>query len=104
DLNERLEKLPALDMSAAELARTYPPPGMLLAEARRAGVIEGDLQAEPEESGETGEIDKRERRAAVMRWASQHGYRSQRELAGQLMTQKLWRAVDSENQLAEVMT
>ena len=101
DLNERLEKLPALDMSASELARTYPPPGLLLAEARRAGVIEGDLEAEPEEAGE---IDKRERRAAVMRWASSQGYRSQRELAGQLMTQKLWRAVESENQLAEVLT
>jgi uncharacterized protein (DUF1800 family) len=101
DLDERLEKLPALEMSASQLARTYPPPGMLLAEARRAGVIEGDLQGEPEEAGE---IDKRERREAVMRWASSQGYRSQRELAGQLMTQKLWRAVDSENQLAEVMT
>ncbi|HYN21153.1 MAG TPA: DUF1800 domain-containing protein, partial [Thermoanaerobaculia bacterium] len=101
NLDERLEKLPALEMSASQLARTYPPPGMLLAEARRAGVIDGDLEPESEEAGE---IDKRERREAVMRWASRQGYRSQRELAGQLLTQKLWRAVDSENQLAEVMT
>src|SRR5687767_15716565 len=29
DLNERLEKLPALEMSASQLARTYPPPGKI---------------------------------------------------------------------------
>lgn len=101
DLERRLDKLPALDMSAAEIARTYPPPGLLLMEARQAGVIrEGDMQ----ELENVEEGDKRERRREVMRWAEQQGYRSQRELAGQLMAQKVWRAVESENQLAEVMT
>ncbi|MFL6203248.1 MAG: DUF1800 domain-containing protein [Thermoanaerobaculia bacterium] len=102
ELDRRLDRLPALEMSASEIARTYPPPGLLLMEARRAGVIrEGDMK-ELENVEEEG--DKKERRREVLRWAEQQGYRSQRELAGQLMTQKLWRAVESENQLAEVMT
>jgi uncharacterized protein (DUF1800 family) len=101
ELERRLDRLPALDMSASEIARTYPPPGLLLMEARRAGVIqEGDMK----ELENVDEGDKRERRAEVMRWAESQGYRSQRELAGQLTSQKLWRAVESENQLAEVMT
>ena len=101
ELDRLLDRLPALEMSASEIARTYPPPGLLLMEARRAGVIrEGDMkELENVEEGE-----KKERRGAVMRWAQEQGYRSQRELAGQLMAQKLWRAVESENQLAEVMT
>ncbi|HWN43359.1 MAG TPA: DUF1800 domain-containing protein [Thermoanaerobaculia bacterium] len=92
ELDRRLDRLPALEMSASEIARTYPRPGMLRAEASRAGVIPEDTE------------DKKERRGAVMQWAEERGYRSQRELAGQLMAQKLWRAVESENQLAEVMT
>ncbi|HVR98257.1 MAG TPA: DUF1800 domain-containing protein [Thermoanaerobaculia bacterium] len=38
------------------------------------------------------------------RFAGDQEHRPQRELMGQLMAQKLWRAVESENQLAEVMT
>ncbi|HWM93663.1 MAG TPA: DUF1800 domain-containing protein [Thermoanaerobaculia bacterium] len=94
ELERRLDSLPVLEMSASEIARTYPRPGMLRAEASRAGVIPENKE----------EVDKKERREAVMRWASQQGYRSQRELASQLTAQKLWRAVESENQLAEVMT
>ena len=90
ELERRLDALPALEMSASEIARTYPPPGLLLLEARRAGVIQ--------------EGEKQERRGEVLQWAEEQGYRSHRELAGQLMAQKLWRAVESENQLAEVMT
>ena len=37
-------------------------------------------------------------------FAAEQGYRPEKELLGQLMTQKLVRAVDSENQLEEVMT
>lgn len=101
ELERRLDRLPALEMSTAEIAKTYPPPGLVLMEARRAGVISEEEMRDPEALEQE---DKRERRGAVMRWAEERGYRSQRELAGQLMTQKLWRAVESENQLAEVMT
>ena len=98
---ERLDELPALTMPAAQIARTYPPPGLLLREARSAGVIPGRSDSDdllPEE------MSRQEIRAAVERWARREGYRSQRELIGQLMTQKVWRAAEAENQLAEVMT
>jgi uncharacterized protein (DUF1800 family) len=97
-LEERLEELPALDMPAAEIARTYPAPGRVLAEARRAGVIAEEIDPQGMEKGE-----RRKVRSKVLRFAREQGYRTQRELIGQLMTQKLWRAVGSENQLAEVM-
>ena len=102
---DRLRELPALDMPAAEIARTYPRPGLVLAEARRAGVISGRRGKDDDPEGgadEEGGLEKT--REAVRRWARQQGYRPQRELIGQLLTQKLYRAVEAENQLAEVMT
>jgi uncharacterized protein (DUF1800 family) len=104
---EILDELPVLRMSASRIARTYPTPGMVLVEARRAGVISGrrGKSAEGEEAFDPlDEPDRREMRAAVHRWAREQGYRSQRELVGQLMAQKLWRAAEAENQLTEVMT
>lgn len=102
----RLDELPALTMPAAQIARIYPSPGMLLIEARRAGVISGrrGKSADGETADQLEESDRRAMRTAVLRWAREQGYRSQRELVGQLMTQKLWRAAEAENQLAEVMT
>jgi uncharacterized protein (DUF1800 family) len=91
-LAERLQGLPALRLSAAEIARTYPSRGQAYYEARLAGAL-------PEESEGEGEV-----RAAFLRWAERQGYRRQRELTAQLTAQKLYRAVLSENQLAEVMT
>ncbi len=111
---DRLDELPALAMSAGQIARTYPPPGMLLREAVRAGVVEGrrpgkergDAVNEKEESLDQlpDLTERKEMREAVGRWARSQGYHSQRELIGQLMVQKLWRATFAENQLAEVMT
>lgn len=105
-LEQRLEELPALGLPASEIARIYPPPGRLLLEARRAGVIPESMVPgkETEELAEPAAADKKEIRAAVLRWARQQGYRSQKELTAQLQAQKLWRAVESENQLGEVMT
>jgi uncharacterized protein (DUF1800 family) len=108
-LEQRLEELPALDLPAAEIARLYPPPGRLLLEARRAGVIPGSMAPGKEAADLTDPADpagpdKKETRAAVLRWARRQGYRSQKELTAQLQAQKLWRAVESENQLGEVMT
>lgn len=105
-LEQRLEEVPALDLPASEIARIYPPPGRLLLEARRAGVIPESMVPgkETEELAEPAAADKKEIRAAVLRWARQQGYRSQKELTAQLQAQKLWRAVESENQLGEVMT
>jgi uncharacterized protein (DUF1800 family) len=102
---DRLDELPALTMPASQIARTYPRPGLVLSEARRAGVIPG-RRGESADGEETrlDEADRREMRAAVLRWARRQGYRSQRELVGQLMAQKLWRGAEAENQLSEVMT
>ena len=112
DLDRRLARLDALEMSAAEMARQFPRPPRLLAEARRAGVVEGrgagaEMQDTGEVMQETGEPvrdpARAETRRAVMRWAREQGYRPERELLGQLMAQKLYRAVYAENQLAEVL-
>jgi uncharacterized protein (DUF1800 family) len=100
---QNLRSLPALTMSSAEISRTYPNPGQVLREARQAGVISEDMM-DPAAFKEGDGADKRQIRQAVLRWAAQQGYRPQRELIGQLMAQKLYRAVASENQLAEVMT
>jgi uncharacterized protein (DUF1800 family) len=50
------------------------------------------------------ELDRPELRAKLLEFARERGYRPERELQGQLVAQKLLRAVDSQNQLREVMT
>jgi uncharacterized protein (DUF1800 family) len=98
EVARHLRDLPALQLTSAEILAKYPPPALVLAEARRAGVVpaKSDLADFAD--------DKKDLRAKVMEWGRGRGYRPQRELLGQLMAQKLYRAVESENQLAEVMT
>jgi len=98
-VEEELQSLPALHMATAEIVRTYPPPGLVLRQAREAGVLPKDV-APKDLKGD----DKKELRQKVMAWGWEQGYRPERELVGQLMVQKLTRAVDSENQLSGVMT
>ncbi len=97
-VEEDLRALPALRMSTREIAQMYPPPGLVLFEAREAGVLPADVAPK-----DLKEKDRAALREMVMAFARERGYRSQKELIGQLMTQKLLRAVESENQLAEVM-
>jgi uncharacterized protein (DUF1800 family) len=93
ELEDRLEKrLPALTLPTRELAKTYPPVGAVLREARQAGILPEDREA------------AKGKRDEVIRFAREQGYRPQKELVGQLMAAKLARAVGSESQLAEVMT
>jgi uncharacterized protein (DUF1800 family) len=108
-LSEELRDFPALAMSSTEIARVYPNPGEVLREAKKAGVIPEEMDAadlKPDEGDAANPADsaRRERRRVVLRWAEGQGIHPQRELIGQLMAQKLYRAVQSENQLAEVMT
>ncbi|HSF41235.1 MAG TPA: DUF1800 domain-containing protein [Thermoanaerobaculia bacterium] len=99
-LEDRLTgRLPALALSTAELAKTYPPVGAVLQEARQAGILSEALDP----ADLLGE-DRKGKRDEVRRFARERGYRPQRELVGQLMAAKLARAVGSESQLAEVMT
>jgi uncharacterized protein (DUF1800 family) len=96
---EDLRALPALTLSSTDIARTYPNPGEVLREAKKAGMIPDGIEKKGKDDAERKQV-----RQAVLRWSAQQGYRPQRELLDQLMAQKLYRAVDSENQLAEVMT
>jgi uncharacterized protein (DUF1800 family) len=98
-VEDDLRRLPALQMSTPQILATYPPPGMVLLQAKQAGILPDDAKRK-----DLKDKDREDLKAKVMDFARQQGYRSQKELLGQLMTQKLVRAVESENQLAEVMT
>jgi uncharacterized protein (DUF1800 family) len=102
-LQEDLRDLPALGMSTAQILETYPPTGLVLLQAKQAGVLPDDVKKGDLKKG--ADAEKREAlKAKVLAFAAQKGYRPEKELLGQLMTQKLARAVESENQLREVMT
>ena len=102
-LQEDLQDLPALGMSTTQILETYPPTGLVLLQAKQAGVIPEDVKKGDLKKGEDAE--KREAlKAKVLAFAAERGYHPEKELLGQLMTQKLARAVESENQLQEVMT
>src|SRR6185295_18140474 len=94
-----LRTFPALRLSTREIAQTYPPPGLVLLQAREAGILPDDVGRK-----DLKDENKEALREKVRAFAVKQGYRPQKELLGQLMAQKLLRAVESENQLAEVMT
>lgn len=98
-LRTRLAGLPALSMSAAEIAAKYPGPGVVRYLAMQAGVV----PRQPGEAAADPQIE-REQRRTIERWAREQGFLPQRDLLAQLMAQKLWRAAGSENQLAERLT
>ncbi len=93
-----LRPLPALALPAADIVRTYPNPGEVLRDAKKAGAVPEDAEKKSEDPEQRKQV-----RQAVLHWAEQQGYHPQKELLDQLTAQKLYRAVDSENQLAEVM-
>jgi uncharacterized protein (DUF1800 family) len=108
---ERLRPYPALAMSNEEVFHRYPTNGMILAEMRQEGLLPGKKAgaaaanlANPPGAGNPGDLDKDEIKQKARVFAREKGYRPERELLGQVMTQKLVRAVYSENQLTEVMT
>jgi uncharacterized protein (DUF1800 family) len=102
-VRDDLRALPALNMTTAQVLQTYPPAGMVLQEAKQAGIIPDDVQKGDLRNKESA--DPREGlKEKVKAFAAEKGYRPEKELLGQLMTQKLVRAVESENQLEEVMT
>lgn len=98
-LQLRLEELPALNLTVREYPEAYPNPGMVLLEAREAGVLPDDVDPRQE----TDPRARRQMRRDLYQWARNQGYESQRVLVGELVTQKLYRALYSENQLAEVL-
>jgi uncharacterized protein (DUF1800 family) len=94
ELKRRLASLRTLTLTAREIAATYPRPGLVRAQASREGVI-------PKTDSQ---MDRSAMRKTLRAFMLKKGYRPQRELLKELMTQKLLRAVYSENQLVEVLT
>ncbi|HET7854362.1 MAG TPA: DUF1800 domain-containing protein [Candidatus Methylomirabilis sp.] len=93
ELVGRLAPLKTLTLSSREIATAYPGPGTVRAQAIREGVISRD---DPP-------TDRAETRQKLQAFAQHKGYRPQRELSEELMTQKLLRGVYSENRLTEVL-
>ncbi len=103
DVDRRLEGLRSLEMSTREMVATYPNPGMLLIQANREGVVDGDPR-QTRNDDEMNRDDREALRGDLMEYARDQGYRPMREMLGELMVQKLLRARYSENQLTEVLT
>jgi uncharacterized protein (DUF1800 family) len=99
DLDARLSKIPILHMTSTAIAETYPNPGMVLRQARQAGVLPEDM-----DPADLADGRRRSVRRDIYRYAADQGYRPQRELMAALGEQKLIRAVYSSNQLTEMMT
>ncbi len=98
ELARRLEPLETLDLSLSTVVERYRDPGLLLREAYAAGALS---ELPDREGGDEGQ--RREQRREVMRYAREMGYRSQRQLLGELLAQRLYRAVYAEGQLHEVL-
>ena len=94
DLEIRLSKYRALDMPAEEIAKTYLKPNLVARMAIRDGVVSHDDTT----------LSREEQREILRDYAEEQGYRRLRELISEMKTQKLLRAVYSENQLSEVLT
>jgi|CXWL01.1.fsa_nt_gi uncharacterized protein (DUF1800 family) len=97
-LSERLARYPSQSLGARQILEQYPPPQEILRRARSEGVKLERL--EPNDESEVGEKDRR----ALLRFVRESGLGTQRELAAEVLGQKLDRALLAENQLAEVMT
>ena len=81
-------------MSIEQILKVYPPNGAVRSMAHREGVIDrNDQNAKPTEV-----------RQKLKEFSKEKGFRPQRELLDELITQKLLRSVYNENQLAEVLT
>src|SRR5581483_8226848 len=130
EVTRRLVGLRSLGMSAQQMAETYPNLGMVIQQARREGVVPekalaagngadplaGDGATTMAPAPSEGAAGSRattaaasprrdpELRERVLDYAERRGYRPQGELIGDLLTQKLVRAVYGQDQLAEVMT
>jgi uncharacterized protein (DUF1800 family) len=112
NLEARLKDMPALALSEAEIVRVYPPENVVIAEAKRDGVISQKMieegraaaAAAPTAAGEPEKPAKKLLREKVEAFSTQHGYHPEKELMQQLYAQKVVRAADGLNQLSEVMT
>jgi len=94
DLNIRLQTFDALTWTNTQILNTYRRNGEVLRMARADGVLKND----------STEDDRKAYRDQLRRYREQHGFRPERDLTRQLVSQKIVRAVYSPDQLREVLT
>ena len=97
DVQSRLATFSTLAISNQEIVKTFPNAGFILRQAIEDGVISGDV-TKGDAKGD------KEYRVTLLQYAKKQGYRPKRELFGEMYAQKLLRAVQSPNQLREVLT
>jgi uncharacterized protein (DUF1800 family) len=90
DLDAKLAALATLELTNDQIVRDYPRPGRLRREAIEAGRLDPKLDGE-------------DQRRLLRQYAQEMGYKPQRQIVGELVAQRLFRAVHSPNQVAEVM-
>lgn len=93
DLNQHLAPLKSISLSSAELASMYPNNGAVRLMAYQEGILQRD-----------DSLSKAEIREKLLSFAKENGFHPMQELTGQLLAQKVIRAVYSRNQLREVLT
>ncbi|EGO65436.1 DUF1800 domain-containing protein [Acetonema longum] len=91
-LAAELASLPALGLSARQMAYAYPNAGTVWMEARQDGYIPA------------GSLPEAQTNRKLEQYRQAKGYGSQNDLVAQLYKQKIARAIYSENQLVEVLT
>lgn len=89
-LSRKLERLETITMSNEEIVRVFPRAGRV----QRAAIDEGRLSAD---------ATPEERRLVLRDYYEEKGYKRQGQLLGELVAQKLFRAVYAPNQVEEVM-
>lgn len=95
-LKQLLSSYDALQLSNAEIVKTYPRPGEILRMAVKDGLIDKDSVNKA--------ADKQEYRAQLQGYLQQKGMKPQQELFRQFFNQKILRAAYSNNQLQEILT
>jgi len=94
ELTERLKPFDALTLSNTDIVSTYRRNADVARMARADGIFTNDSVG----------TDTPEYRMALQRYREQKGFRPERDLIRQLVSQKITRAVYSQNQLQEVLT
>ena len=93
ELDKRLEAFPALKMTQFEMSETYVQSGRIRRILERQGVVDA------------AKMDRQEMFQKIRAYRKEHGLRSYNALFNhEIQSQKVMRAVYSENQLTEVMT
>ena len=95
DLNNRLSGYDALQMSNTQVLTTFPRASTILKEAVSEGIISKDSL---KENG------RKEYQEAIKAYMEKKGYRPQKELFRQFVSQKILSAAYSNNQLQQVLT